>query len=74
MSGASELSLETLDGLSVSEMIDFLEDMGYSPDALSNEEISALCVAVIDGHSEEGGDPEDLDFSMDFKGDAYHDV
>ena len=74
MSGASELSLETLDGLSVSEMIDFLEDMGYSADALSNEEISALCVAVIDGHKDEGGDPEDLDFSMDFKGDAYHDV
>jgi hypothetical protein len=66
--------LKQLDGMSLNEIIDFIEDMGYTTEALSNDDIYDLAVSIIDGHEDEGGDPEDLDFSMDFKGDAYHDV
>jgi len=74
MTGASNLLPEQLDDVGIHDLISFLVSMGYSTEALSNEEIRDMVVSVLDGHSEEGGDPEDLDFSMDFKGDAYSDV
>jgi hypothetical protein len=44
-------------------MLTFLCDLGYSTEALSNEEVYDLCVAVLDGHRDE--EQEELDFSDD---------
>lgn len=72
MSDDSQVSLGNLEDASIADMLAFLSDLGYSTDALSNEEVFDLCVAVVDGHKDEGPDVEDLDFSMDFKQEAYH--
>ena len=72
MSDDSQIPLGNLEDASIADMLSFLCDMGYSTDALSNEEVHDLCVAVLDGHKDEGGDIEDLDFTMDFKQDAYN--
>jgi hypothetical protein len=31
-----------------------------------------LAISILDGHADEGGEPEDLDFTMDFKRERYH--
>jgi hypothetical protein len=49
--------------LTISEIIEELADMGYSTDALSNDELIDLYIAVMDGHSDEA--EEELDFSDD---------
>ena len=61
MSGASEISLGNIDDASIADMLTFLCDLGYSTEALSNEEVDDLCVAVLDGHRDE--EQEELDFS-----------
>lgn len=48
---------------SISEVMDVLRDMGYSTEALSNEELIDLYIAVMDGHRDEAD--EELDFSDD---------
>jgi hypothetical protein len=47
--------------LTISEIIEELADMGYSTDALSNDELIELHIAVMDGHNDEG-DVDELDF------------
>ena len=49
--------------LPLSDIIEELADMGYSTDALSNEELIDLYIAVMDGHKDEA--EEELDFSDD---------
>ena len=49
--------------LSLSEIIEELSDMGYSTEALSNEELINLYISVMDGHKDEA--EEELDFSDD---------
>jgi ribosomal protein L3 len=49
--------------LTISEIIEELADMGYSTDALSNDELIDLHIAVMDGHRDEA--LEELDFSDD---------
>lgn len=63
MSGSSQISLTHLEDASIADMLSFLCDLGYSTDALSNEEVYDLCVAVLDGHRDE--EQEELDFSDD---------
>jgi hypothetical protein len=72
MRGASNVQLRQLEGMSIDELISMIEDQGYSTEALSNDEMHDLAISILDGHEDEGGDPEDLDFTMDFKQDAYH--
>ena len=71
MRGVSNETLSIVEGMSIEELIEMIEDFGYTVEALSNEEINQLAISILDGHADEGGDPEDLDFSMDFKKDAY---
>ena len=63
MTSLSQISLGSLEDASIADMLTFLCDMGYSTDALSNEEVYDLCVAVLDGHRDE--EQEELDFSDD---------
>ena len=49
--------------LTISEIIDDLAGMGYSTEALSNDELIDLHISVMDGHSDEA--EEELDFSDD---------
>jgi hypothetical protein len=49
--------------VSISEIIEELAEMGYSTDALSNDELIDLYIAVMDGHEDEA--LEELDFSDD---------
>jgi hypothetical protein len=72
MRGASSLQLRQLEGMSIQELISMIEEFGYSTEALSNDEIYELAISILDGHEDEGGDPEDLDFTLDFKQEAYH--
>lgn len=61
MRTVSSIKLKQLDGMSLHEIIDFVEDQGYSTEAMSNDEIYDMAISVLDGH-EDDGDPEDLDF------------
>ena len=72
MRGVSNETLSIVEGMSIEGLIEMIEDFGYTVEALSNEEINQLAISVLDGHADEGGDPEDLDFSMDFKQETYH--
>ena len=72
MRTASNIQLKQLEGMSLNEIISFVEGMGYCTEALSNDEIYEMAISVLDGHEDDGADPEDLDFTMDFKQDAYH--
>ena len=72
MRTVSSIKLKQLDGMSLHEIIDFVEDQGYSTEAMSNDEIYDMAISVLDGHEDDGAEPEDLDFTMDFKQDAYH--
>ena len=72
MRTASSIQLKQLEDMSLQDIISFVSDFGYSTEALSNDEMFDLAISILDGHEDEGGDPEDLDFSMDFKQDAYH--
>ena len=48
MRGASNVQLKQLDGMSISELIDMIEDHGYSTEALSNDEIYELAKPIWD--------------------------
>ena len=61
MRGISKIQLRQLDGMSLHEIIEMVEDQGYSTEAMSNDEIYDMAVSVLDGHEDEG-DIEDLDF------------
>ena len=63
MRGASNVQLKQLDGMSISELIDMIEDHGYSTEALSNDEIYELAISTLDGHEDEA--LEELDFHDD---------
>ena len=67
----SEETLNIVQGMSIDELIEMIEDFGYTAEALSNEELNQLAISILDGHADEGGDPEDLDFTMDFKRERY---
>jgi len=62
MRGVSSETLSIVEGMSIDELIEMIEDFGYTAEALSNEEINQLAISILDGHSDEGG-VEDLDFS-----------
>lgn len=64
MRGVSNVSLRPVQGMSIDEMIELIEEMGYSTEALSNEEIYEIAISVIDGHADED-DGEELDFHDD---------
>ena len=61
MSGANELRMKGVNGMSIREMMSYLEDFGYNVGSLSNEEIHDLCVELVDGHNLED-DVGELDF------------
>ena len=61
MRGVSNVSLRQLEGMSLQEIIDFVTELGYSTESLSNDEIYDLAISVLDGHEDEG-DIEELDF------------
>ena len=74
MRGVSQETLDVVQGMSIDELIEMIEDFGYTAEALSNEELNQLAISILDGHDDTDGDLEELDFSMDFKQDAYNDV
>jgi len=61
MTGARELRMKGVNGMSIREMMSYLEDFGYTVGCLSNEEIYELCVELVDGHNLED-DIGELDF------------
>lgn len=58
----SNETLSIVEDMSIEELIEMIEDFGYTVEALSNEEINQLAISILDGHADEG-DVEDLDFS-----------
>ena len=71
MRGVSSEILEIVHGMSIEQLIEMIEDFGYTAEALSNDELNQLAISILDGHADEGGEPEDLDFSLDFKRERY---
>lgn len=59
------MRLRNLEDMSLSQVIEFVALMGYSTEALSNEELYELAAGIKDGHFEELTDPEELSFSDD---------
>lgn len=47
---------------SLCDMQEFLIGLGYNVEGLSNEEIVSLCVSVVDGHTDESEEVEELSF------------
>ena len=72
MRTAGNINIMQLEGMSIQEIISFISECGYCTEALSNDEMYDLAVSILDGHDDTDGDPEELDFSMDFKQEAYH--
>ena len=68
----SQETLNVVDGMSIAELIEMIEDFGFTAEALSNEELNQLAISILDGHDDTDGDPDELDFTADFKQDAYH--
>jgi hypothetical protein len=66
MRGIRDIDLVRLEGMGLQEVIDFVEDCGYSTEALDNESIFQLAEDILDGHAD-GRPPlmEELDFSDD---------
>jgi hypothetical protein len=62
MRTAGNIKLMQLEGMSLDGIISFISECGYCTEALSNDEMYDLAVSILDGHEDEGGDPEDLDF------------
>ena len=63
MRGVSNVNLRQLDGMSLNELIDFIEEQGYSTEAMGNDEMYDLAVSILDGHEDEA--LEELDFRDD---------
>jgi len=61
MRTVSNVRLRQLEGMSLQEVIDFVAELGYGTESLSNDEIYDLAISVLDGHEDEG-DIEELDF------------
>lgn len=61
MRTVSSLQLRQLEGMSLNEIIEFIESLGYCTEAMSNDEIYDMAIGVLDGH-EDDGDIEELDF------------
>jgi hypothetical protein len=72
MRTVSQETLNVVDGMSIDELIEMIEDFGFTAEALSNDELNQLAISILDGHDDTDGDPEELDFTMDFKQDAYN--
>lgn len=62
--GITSVSCQSVDGMTLEEMIDLVEGCGFSCDAMSNDEIYELCLAIVDGHQGDS-DPAELEFSSD---------
>ena len=63
MRGINDINLRSVDGMGLTEVIEWLISLGYTPEALSNDEIYNLANAILDGHADGPDEPEELDFS-----------
>lgn len=61
MRGVSDVNLRQLDGMTLSDVIEFVQGLGYCTEALSNDEIFDLAISALDGHLEDS--LEELNFS-----------
>ena len=67
MRGINDTHLSRVDNLDMQETIDWVNLMGYSTEALSNEEIYELAESILDGFADEPSEVEGL--WLDFSGD-----
>ena len=61
MRGVNDVNLKQLDGMTLSDVIEFVQGLGYCTEALSNDEIYDLAISALDGHLEDS--LEELNFS-----------
>jgi hypothetical protein len=59
MTGASSIRLRQLEGMSIQQIMRYVESFGYETYALSNDEIYDIAVEIMDGHWD--GDDTDLE-------------
>jgi len=59
MTGVSSIRLKQLEGMSIQQIMRYVEAFGYDTSALSNDDIYALAEEIMDGHWD--GDDTDLD-------------
>ena len=59
MTGVSSIRLKQLEGMSIQQIMRYVEEFGYDTSALSNDDIYALAEEIMDGHWD--GDDTDLD-------------
>ena len=62
--GDMEGNLPALDvnNASLCDMQEFLINLGYNIEGISNEEVLSLCVSALDGHKDEADEIEELSF------------
>ena len=51
-----------INNASLCDMQEFLINLGYNIEGISNEEVLDLCVSVLDGHRDESEEVEELSF------------
>ena len=59
---SSNVNQRQIDGMTLSDMIEFVQELGYSTESLNNDEIYQLVVESLDGHNNES-EVEELDFN-----------
>ena len=50
MTGVSSIRLKHLEGMSIQQIMRYVESFGYDTSALSNDDIYALAEEIMDGH------------------------
>ena len=65
MRGIRDIDLVTLDGMSLQEVIDFVEGHGFCTEALDNDAIFKLAEDILDGDEDGTSAMEELDFRDD---------
>ena len=51
-----------INNASLCDMQDFLINLGYNIEGISNEEVLDLCISALDGHRDESDEVEELSF------------
>lgn len=63
MRTVSNVRLNTLESMSIQDMMEYVEDFGYCVEGLSNDDLYELAVSLMDGH-DESDEVQELSFDV----------
>ena len=63
MRTVSNVRLNTLENMSIQDMMEYVEEFGYCVEDLSNDDLYDLAVSLMDGH-DESEEVQELSFDV----------